>query len=227
MKMVKLVLIRHGQSIANQDNVYTGWSDVPLTDLGRQQARQAGQLLQQTGLQFMAIHTSVLSRAIVTANLVAEEIGQLATPIYKSWRLNERHYGALRGLNKEATKQQYGAKQVALWRRSFDSIPPKLSQPDTDRRYDLVPWTSRPLAESLAQCQKRLLPYWQDQIAPRLLQGQNQLVVAHGSSLRALIKYLEEISDQDIDGLEVENGQPLLYDLDDCTLAIRQKIVLG
>lgn len=223
--MVKLVLIRHGQSIANQENTYTGWSDVPLTSLGQQQALLAGQMLVEENIMFSAMHTSVLIRAIKTANLVAEQLGQLDIPIYKTWRLNERHYGALRGLNKDKTRQIYGAKQVALWRRSYFSVPPQLKHADFDRRYQYLDQKLLPLAESLEMTEKRLVPYWQAQIAPRLLAGQNQLIVAHGSSLRALIKYLEKIPPADIDGLEVANAEPIIYDLDD-KLHVLNKVIL-
>ena len=211
--MVKLILIRHGQSVANAQNEYTGWSDVPLTTRGHQEALAAGRLLQQAQVSFAAVHTSVLQRAIITAYLIQEQCQALATPIYKSWRLNERHYGALRGLNKDYTRQKYGAHQVALWRRSYFSIPPQLQQVDTHiRAYQRYPQSILPRSESLAMALKRTIPYFQDQIAPRLKSNQNQLVVAHGSTLRALIKYLENISDQDIDGVEVKNAQPIIYE---------------
>lgn len=212
--MAKLVLIRHGESTANRDNVYTGWSDVPLTERGIQQAHEAGKLLAKAGINFTAVHTSMLQRAIVTANIVVDELGQSWLPITKTWRLNERHYGALRGQNKDVTRQIYGKHQVALWRRSFDAVPPLLNQADHDRRYRMYGILHESLGESLHMAYDRLLPYWVDQIAPRLIQGENQLVVAHGSSLRALIKYLEQISDQGIDGVEVENGEPIVYEMD-------------
>lgn len=223
--MVKLVLIRHGQSTANQTNTYTGWSDVTLTELGRQQAKNAGILLANQQIQFTAIHTSVLVRAISTANIVAEQIGQLWVPLYKTWRLNERHYGALRGLNKDETRKVYGSKQVASWRRSYFALPPQLVSFEGDRRYKNYPTSILPLAESLEMTEKRLLPYWQDVIAPELLKGNNQLIVAHGSSLRALIKYLEKIAPDDVDGLEVANAEPIIYDLDD-KLRVLNKIIL-
>lgn len=213
--MVKLILVRHGQSVANAKNEYTGWSDVALTKKGRQQAVQAGQLLAQAQIDFLAVHTSVLQRAIITAYIIQEQCGVLDIPIYKSWRLNERHYGALRGLNKDFTRQKYGLEQVALWRRSYDSVPPKLKQVDTHlRAYHNYPQSILPASESLAMALKRTAPYFQDQVAPQLLAGKNQLIVAHGSTLRALIKYLEDISDQDIDGVEVGNAQPIIYQFD-------------
>lgn len=222
--MVKLVLIRHGQSIANKENVYTGWNDAPLTKLGERQALDAGKILDQLGIKFSDIHTSLLGRAIKTANIVAETCHQLYLPLHKSWRLNERHYGALRGLNKDDTRKIYGVHQVALWRRSFYAVPPALAKPDLERRYANLDIRSVPTAESLAQALTRILPYWQDEIAPKLLAGQNQLVVAHGSTLRALIKFLENISDEGIDGVEVDNCQPIVYELDQDLNVISKEI---
>ena len=222
--MVKLVLIRHGQSIANKENVYTGWNDAPLTKLGERQALDAGKTLDQLGIKFSDIHTSLLGRAIKTANIVAETCHQLYLPLHKSWRLNERHYGALRGLNKDDTRKIYGVHQVALWRRSFYAVPPALAKPDLERRYANLDIRSVPTAESLAQALTRILPYWQDEIAPKLLTGQNQLVVAHGSTLRALIKFLENISDEGIDGVEVDHCQPIVYELDHVLIVISKDI---
>ncbi|MCP8856974.1 2,3-bisphosphoglycerate-dependent phosphoglycerate mutase [Latilactobacillus fuchuensis] len=224
--MAKLVIVRHGESLANQLNTYTGWSDVPLTDKGRLEAHQVGQQLQATGIQFAQVHTSLLKRAILTSYIILEEMDQLAIPMTKSWRLNERHYGALRGLNKETTRSVFGVAQVARWRRSYTAIPPLLTQVSQERRYRLVPLASRPRGESLAQATQRLLPYWQDQIVPGLRQGRDQLVVAHGSTLRALIKVIEQISDQAIDGVEVANGEALYYQFD-ATLQLIEKGRLG
>ena len=224
--MVKLVLLRHGESISNKRNEYTGWSDVPVTPLGESQAHAAGRLLKSENIKFSDVHTSVLMRAIKTANIVLEEIGQLWIPEHKTWRLNERHYGALRGLNKDYTRQKYGKEQVALWRRSYYSVPPKLDKFDDDRRYAHIPHDLLPLSESLEMASARIIPYWADMIAPRLMAGKNQLVVAHGSSLRALLKYIERISDAGIDGVEVYNGEPLIYTLDEHTLNILDKKVL-
>lgn len=213
--MVELVILRHGESQANRDGVFTGWSDVALTEKGIEQAHEAGQAIKRTGLQFEHVHTSMLKRAIMTANIVMTEIDQLYLPITKSWRLNERHYGALRGQKKATVKAQVGDKQFKLWRRSYHVVPPLLDQPDQDPRY--VPLgVTEPLGESLEMAYERLMPYWQDEIAPRLLDGHAQLVVAHGSTLRALIKYIERINDHDIDTLEVPNGVPILYEFDDC-----------
>lgn len=215
--MTELVLVRHGESTANRDNTYTGWSDVPLTDVGVMQAHHAGKRLRETGIQFGAVHTSVLKRAIVTANIMLDEINQTWLPEYKTWRLNERHYGALRGQNKDATRQEYGKAQVQKWRRSFYTVPPLLTaaELDHDRRYMKYGPNIEPRGESLKMAYDRIMPYWIDMIAPRLLDGQNQLVVAHGSTLRAMIKYLEQISDAGIDGVEVANGVPICYHLDD------------
>ncbi|MHC9532238.1 2,3-bisphosphoglycerate-dependent phosphoglycerate mutase [Dellaglioa sp. BT-FLS60] len=223
--MVELVLVRHGESLANKNNEYTGWSDVPLTTKGINEAKAAGVIIRDTGIHFSQVHTSVLKRAIITSNIIMEETNQLWLPIQKNWRLNERHYGALRGLNKEDTKRNYGVEQVAQWRRSYTSVPPSLSVPDSDRRYSYQLERSLPTAESLKMAFERILPYWQDVIAPELRQGKNQLVVAHGSTLRALIKYLENISDSDIDGVEVPNGEPILYTLND-DLTIKSKQIL-
>ncbi|WP_057877384.1 2,3-bisphosphoglycerate-dependent phosphoglycerate mutase [Levilactobacillus paucivorans] len=223
--MATLVILRHGESVANRDNIFTGWSDVPLTAKGRQQALAVGQLVAKTGLRFGALHTSMLQRAIVTSNIVLEAIDQLAIPEYKSWRLNERHYGALRGKNKAAVQAEVGERQVKIWRRSFETVPPLLDHVVQDRRYDQFGPHTEPLGESLEMAYDRLMPYWEDQIAPRLLDGHNQLVVAHGSTLRALIKYLDRVPDADISQVEVANGEPIRYDFDD-RLRIKRKLIL-
>ncbi|MFC6180287.1 2,3-bisphosphoglycerate-dependent phosphoglycerate mutase [Lactiplantibacillus daowaiensis] len=214
--MTELVIVRHGESTANRDNTYTGWSDVPLTTVGVDQARHAGKRLNEAGIQFDAVHTSVLKRAIVTANIILDEIDQLWLPEYKTWRLNERHYGALRGQNKDETRRIYGKAQVQQWRRSFYTVPPLLTPTElsNDRRYTKYGPAVEPRGESLKMAYDRIMPYWIDVIAPQLLQGKNQLVVAHGSTLRALIKYLEHISDTGIDGVEVANGVPIRYEFD-------------
>lgn len=213
--MVKLVLVRHGESVANAANVYTGWNDVPLTKKGKEQAKKAGQIINQISDFYPThIHTSVLSRAITTANIVADVCNFLYLPITKTWRLNERHYGALRGLNKDVSRKVFGAQQVLEWRRGFDSIPPKQGSPIIDRRYRLCDQHLMPRAESLHQTQLRLMPYYYDEIASRLLNGEDQLIVAHGSSLRALIKKLEKIDNHDIVKLEVPNAEPIIYTMD-------------
>lgn len=212
--MAKLVLLRHGESTANYDNTYTGWSDVPLTTNGVFQARAAGVRLRAEKLNLTAVHTSMLKRAITTAYIVQEELGQLYLPITKSWRLNERHYGALRGLNKDKSRELFGDAQVAQWRRSYIAEPPHLVQPELAAAYNKWPDSIVPGGESLADAERRLLPYWVNAIAPHLLAGEDQLIVAHGSTLRALIKYLEGIKDADIDGVEVGNAEPIVYTFD-------------
>lgn len=219
-----LVIVRHGQSQANKDNVFTGWSDAPLTKLGIQQGKQVGDQLAKLGLQFDDVHVSYMQRAIITANLILEKIDQLWLPIHKTWRLNERHYGALSGLNKDAVKKEVGAATLHQWRRGFLKRPPMLKKRTHKRRYDRL-GVKVPLSESLKMTQERLLPYWQDQIAPRLLDGRNQLIVAHGSSLRALIKYLDSIADDQIDQVEVPNGEPILYRFDDHLNIIEKKFI--
>lgn len=223
--MVRLILLRHGESAANFSNTYTGWSDVPLTAHGVAQAQKAGAALAQTDVQVAHVHTSLLQRAIMTAYLVQEALDANWLPITKSWRLNERHYGALRGINKDLTRELFGQAQVAAWRRSFTGKPPLLVHPSRSRRYQGFPASIVPRGESLADAVKRLVPYWADELAPRLLAGQDQLVVAHGSTLRALIKYLENISDSGIDHVEVANAQPIVYTLD-AHLQITDKVVL-
>ncbi|WP_203631226.1 2,3-bisphosphoglycerate-dependent phosphoglycerate mutase [Lentilactobacillus fungorum] len=205
--------MRHGESQANRDNIFTGWSDVALTQKGVAQAHAAGKIIKAANIQFDDVHTSFLKRAIITTNIVLDEVGQNDIAEHKSWRLNERHYGGLRGQNKLAVKQRVGEKQLKIWRRSFTVVPPKLTKRDEDPRYDRY-GVKIPLAESLEMTMQRLIPYWVDQIAPKLLAGKNQLVVAHGSTLRALIKFLENVSDEDIPNVEVPNGKPIRYDFD-------------
>lgn len=222
--MVYLVIVRHGQSQANRDNIFTGWTDVPLTPEGVRQGITVGHELKRLGIQFSDAHTSYMERAIMTTNLVLDEIDQLYIPIHKTWRLNERHYGALSGRNKAEVKKEVGADQLHRWRRGFTDLPPQLEYRQHERRYDRL-GVRMPLSESLVMTQQRLLPYWQDHIAPRLLDGKNQLIVAHGSSLRALIKYLDQIPDDEIDQVEVPNGKPIWYRFDD-RLNIVKKIFI-
>jgi 2,3-bisphosphoglycerate-dependent phosphoglycerate mutase len=224
-KMTQLVLIRHGESTANRDNVYTGWSDVPLTATGRQEAKAIGAKLATLGIDFKACHTSVLQRAIMTSYLVLDQLHLNDIPLFKTWRLNERHYGALRGLNKDITREIFGKHQVARWRRGYASVPPLLEKADNDRRYASLDPRAIPRGESLKMASARLQPYYQAHIVPRLKQGEAQLVVAHGSSLRALIKYVEAISDTAIDGVEVQNGEAIIYDFaQDMTLIDKQRL---
>lgn len=224
--MVKLVLVRHGESKANAANVYTGWNDVVLTKKGCKQAEIAGERIRQlSDFNPTHIHTSVLSRAIVTANIVADTCNFLYLPITKTWRLNERHYGALRGLNKDISRKVFGSEQVLEWRRGFYSVPPKQGSPLIDRRYRHYDQHLMPRAESLYQTQLRLMPYYYDHVATRLMNNEDQLIVAHGSSLRALIKKIEDINDHDIIKLEVPNAQPIVYTMDEKLNILDKKIL--
>ena len=218
--MAKLVLIRHGQSEWNLSNQFTGWVDVDLSEKGVEEAKHAGQLVKQAGLEFDQAYTSVLTRAIKTLHYVLEESDQLWIPEMKTWRLNERHYGALQGLNKKETADKYGADQVHIWRRSYDVLPPLLKATDEgsaakDRRYaDLDPRII-PGGENLKVTLERVIPFWEDHIAQDLLAGKNVIIAAHGNSLRALTKYIENISDADIMNLEMATGEPVVYDFDE------------
>ena len=215
--MPTLVLIRHGQSTWNLENRFTGWWDVDVTEKGVQEARAAGQLLAEKGLDFDQCFTSLQTRAIKTLNLALEEMGRLWLPVEKDWRLNERHYGGLTGLNKAETAAKHGDAQVKIWRRSFDVPPPPLdpgSEFDLskDRRYDGI---AIPATESLKDTIARVLPYWESRIAPDLKAGKRVLISAHGNSLRALVKHLSNIPDSEITELEIPTGQPIVYELND------------
>ena len=217
---MELVFIRHVFSEWNAKNLFTGWRDVNLTERGVEEAKTAGQKLLNAGFEFDIAFTSVLTRAIKTCNIVLEESHQLWIPQVKNWRLNERHYGELQGLDKKATAEKYGDEQVHIWRRSYDTLPPLLDPKDpnsahNDRRYAKLPADVIPNGENLKVTLERVLPFWEDQIAPALLSGKRVLVVAHGNSLRALAKHIEGISDADIMDLEIPTGQPLVYKLDD------------
>jgi len=215
--MPQLVLIRHGQSAWNLENRFTGWWDVPVTDKGTAEARAAGELMAARGLDFDRTFTSLQTRAIQTLNLALEAMGRLWLPVEKDWRLNERHYGGLTGLNKAETAARHGDEQVHVWRRSFD-VPPPPAEPggeydlSGDRRYAGI---AVPQAESLKDTIARVLPYWDGRIAPLLKDGQRVLISAHGNSLRALVKHLSAIPDDEITGLEIPTGQPIVYELDD------------
>jgi 2,3-bisphosphoglycerate-dependent phosphoglycerate mutase len=217
--MHRLVLIRHGQSVWNKENLFTGWTDVDLSEKGVEEAVGAGRKLKQAGFDFDLCFTSVLTRAIKTLHLALEEMDRLWLPTIKDYRLNERHYGALQGLNKAQTAGKYGDEQVHIWRRSYATPPPALEEGDErtprhDPRYrDLDPG-SLPLTECLKDTVDRVLPYWQERIAPEITAGRRVVVSAHGNSLRGLIKYLDRISDEEIPGLEIPTGQPLVYELD-------------
>lgn len=215
----QLLLLRHGQSIWNLENLFTGWTDVGLTDKGRQEALAAGETMLAEGLKPTHVHTSVLKRAIHTAELALSTMDLSYLPVRRSWRLNERHYGALQGLDKKETAEKHGADQVLLWRRSYDVPPPPLEEsddrhPGNDPRYaDLAPDVI-PATEALKQVVERMLPYWHDTLVPDLRRGRLPLVVAHGNSLRALVKHLDDIAEDEIVGLNIPTGIPLLYELD-------------
>ena len=217
--MHKLVLIRHGESTWNLDNRFTGWTDVPLTATGVEQARQAGRLLKEAGYEFDVACTSVLKRAIWTLWHCLDEMDRTWLPVVKDWRLNERHYGALQGLNKAEVARQYGDAQVLVWRRSYDIPPPVLDAKDPrsergDLRYQALDPAQVPLTECLKDTVARVLPCWNDLLAPAIRRGQRVMVAAHGNSIRALVKYLDGIGDADIVGLNIPNGIPLVYELD-------------
>jgi 2,3-bisphosphoglycerate-dependent phosphoglycerate mutase len=224
--MHKLVLIRHGESTWNLENRFTGWTDVPLSATGVEQARAGGRLLMAVGYEFDIAYTSVLQRAIWTLWHALDQMDRTWLPVVNSWRLNERHYGALQGLDKAETAKKYGEAQVLDWRRSYDTPPPPLDPADpraehADPRYaDLMPGQA-PLTECLKDTVERVLPFWNGTLAPALLGGKRLLVSAHGNSIRALVKYLDDISDVDIVGLNIPNGIPLVYELDDALVPIR------
>ncbi len=218
--MKKIVLLRHGESAWNQENRFTGWTDVDLTDKGRAEARAAGEVLRDNGFAFDVAYTSMLKRAIRTLWTVLEGMDRMWIPIHHSWRLNERHYGALQGLNKAETAAKYGDEQVLVWRRAYDTPPPAVeaSDPRTGRgdpRYADLREDEYPRTECLKDTVDRFLPYWHETIAPAVKSGRSVVIAAHGNSLRALIKYLDDVSDQEIVGLNIPTGQPLVYELDD------------
>jgi 2,3-bisphosphoglycerate-dependent phosphoglycerate mutase len=215
----KLILVRHGQSVWNVENLFTGWHDVDLSDLGRKEAAQAGRELLQEKLTIDIAFTSVLKRAIRTLWILLDEMDRMWVPVERSWRLNERHYGALQGLNKAQTVEKHGEAQVKVWRRSYDIPPPKLElddprHPRFDPRYAGVSPTDLPAAESLKDTLARVLPFWNSRIAPELRAGRNVLVAAHGNSLRAMVKMLDNVPEKDIVELNIPTGVPLLYELD-------------
>ena len=217
--MYKIVFMRHGESIWNKENRFTGWADVDLTDKGIAEAREAGRILKEAGLTFDLTYTSVLKRAIRTLWLTLDEMDLMWLPTVHSWRLNERHYGALQGLNKAETAAKYGEEQVLVWRRSYDTPPMPLDPSDErasykDPRYTRLKREEIPLSECLKDTVARVLPLWNESIAPAIRAGKQILISAHGNSLRALIKYLDNISDAEIVGLNIPNGQPLVYELD-------------
>ena len=235
--MAKLVLIRHGQSEWNALNLFNGWVDTKLSDKGIAQAKTAGQLLAKEGIQFDQAYTSVLTRAITTLHLALEETDQMWIPEVKSWRLNERHYGALQGLNKADAAKKWGDDQVHQWRRSYDVLPPLLEEqsetmtidgktyPALDRRYQDVPAGEMPKGENLKVTLDRVLPFWDSDISKALKAGKNVIIGAHGNSLRALVKHIEQISDDDIMGVEIANGEPWVYDLDEDLNVVSKNIL--
>ena len=217
--MKKIVLLRHGQSQWNLENRFTGWVDIDLSEEGYKQAINAGIKIKDASIEFDIAYTSVLKRAIKTCHIVLEESNQLWIPEIKTWRLNERHYGALQGLNKKETADKYGDDKVLQWRRSYDTLPPLVDVEDesfsgNDRRYGKIPKDSVPLGENLKVTLERVIPFWEDEIAPAILEDKVILVAAHGNSLRALVKHIEGISDEDIMKFEIPTGEPLVLELD-------------
>jgi 2,3-bisphosphoglycerate-dependent phosphoglycerate mutase len=217
--MYKLVLIRHGESTWNLENRFTGWTDVALTPTGEAQAKEAGRLLKADGYEFDVAYTSVLKRAIHTLNLCLDEMDRAWLPVVKDWRLNERHYGGLQGLNKADMAKQYGDEQVLIWRRSYDTPPPALEATDprserADRRYAQLQPEQVPLTECLKDTVARVMPFWNEVLAPTIKNGQRVVIAAHGNSIRAMVKYLDNIGDADIVGVNIPNGIPLVYELD-------------
>ena len=229
--MTRLVLLRHGESVWNRENRFTGWTDIDLTEKGREEARQAGSLMRAEGFKFDVAYTSVLTRAIRTLWLALDEMSLLWLPVHRAWQLNERHYGALQGLNKAETAAKHGDEQVRIWRRSYDTAPPALDVDDprypfNDRRYaDLSP-EQLPLTESLNDTVSRFLPYWYNHIAPEVRNGRQILLVAHGNSLRALVKHLDDLSDDAVLELNIPTGVPLVYLLNDDLRPV-EKFYLG
>lgn len=217
--ITRLVLLRHGETIWNKDNRFTGWADVDLSDRGLSEAKEAGRLLRESGFIFDIAFTSILKRAIRTLWLVLDGMDLMWIPVEKSWRLNERHYGALQGLNKAKTARQYGEEQVLLWRRSYDVRPPSLEKTDErysghDYRYRDLTMNELPVTECLADVVERFLPYWHGTIIPTMKSGKKVLIVAHGNSLRALVKHLDDVSDKEIVSINIPTGIPLVYELD-------------
>jgi 2,3-bisphosphoglycerate-dependent phosphoglycerate mutase len=218
--MIRLVLLRHGESTWNRENRFTGWTDVDLTEQGIREAHEAGRLLKAEGYTFDLAHTSVLKRAIRTLWITLDEMDLMWIPVYRCWRLNERHYGALQGLNKKDTAEKFGMEQVHVWRRSYDIPPPGLDEADErfpgwDPRYASLKPAEVPRTESLKDTLERVLPYWHETIVPGLRAGKKILIAAHGNSIRALVKYLDEIPDEVITELNIPTGIPLVYELDD------------
>ena len=229
--MAKLVFARHGESEWNKANLFTGWADVDLSEKGVQQAIDAGKLIKKAGIDFDVAFTSVLKRAIKTTNLALEFSDQLWVPVQKSWRLNERHYGGLTGKNKAEAAEKFGEEQVHIWRRSYDTLPPEMPRDDeysahNDRRYALLDDSVVPDAENLKVTLERALPFWEDQIAPALKSGKNVFVGAHGNSIRALVKHIKGLSDDEIMDVEIPNFPPLVFEFDE-NLKVLKEYSLG
>ena len=230
--MRRLVLLRHGESVWNKENRFTGWTNVDLSEKGVEEAKKAGQVLKKEGYSFDVAYTSVLVRATHTLDLVLEEMDLTQIPVVKSWRLNERHYGALQGLNKSEMAAKYGEDQVKIWRRSYDIRPPELTKDDSrylgnDPLYKGLSPEQIPLAECLKDNVARTLPFWDSDIAPAIKQGKSVLIAAHGNSLRSLVKFLDSVSDAEITELNIPTGIPLVYELDDRTLKPLKHYFLG
>ncbi|MFO7729451.1 MAG: 2,3-diphosphoglycerate-dependent phosphoglycerate mutase [Spirochaetia bacterium] len=230
--MIKLVLLRHGESVWNKENRFTGWTDVDLSERGVQEAREAGRMLKEKGFAFDIAYTSVLKRAIRTLNIVLEELDLQWIPVRKHWRLNERHYGALQGLNKAETAEREGEEQVHIWRRSYDIAPPRLEESDSrfplnEPQYQQMDKGVLPHTECLKDTVERFMPYWFDTIVPALKSGKKVVIAAHGNSLRALVKYIDGISDEDIPNLNIPTGLPLVYELNDEDLQPINSYYLG
>ena len=228
--MIKLVLVRHGQSEWNLENRFTGWTDVDLSPKGVEEAKEAGRILKEKGYTFDIGFTSVLKRAENTLGYILNEMGEEDIEVKRSWKLNERHYGALQGLNKDETREKYGAEQVLLWRRSTDVRPPELKEdderyPGNDPKYKDLKKEELPKTENLLDTIKRVVEYWNSDIKPEVEKGKNVIIVAHGNSLRGLIKYLDNVSDEDIIKLEIQTGNPICYELDDNLKPIRHYYV--
>ena len=224
--MIKLVLVRHGQSMWNLENRFTGWTDVELSEQGIKEAKEAGKVLKEKGFGFDVAYTSVLKRANDTLGYILEELGEQDIPVKKSWRLNERHYGALQGLNKDETREKYGEEQVLLWRRSTDVRPPALSKdderyPGNDSKYSELKENELPTTENLIDTIERVVAYWNSDIVKDLEAGKRVIIAAHGNSLRGLIKYLDNMTDEEIIKLELQTGNPICYELDDNLKPIR------
>ncbi len=230
--MYKLVLLRHGQSLWNEENRFTGWVDVPLSAIGTEEAKNAGKLLREAGLTFDIAFTSVLKRAIKTLWLALEELDLMWIPVVRTWRVNERMYGGLQGLNKSETTARHGEAQVKVWRRSYDVPPPPLEEsseywPGKDRRYKDLSKSELPATECLKDTVARFLPFWESDIAPAIKSGKRVLITAHGNSLRALVKHLDNVSDDDIVELNIPTGIPLVYELDENLKPLKPRYYLG